>query len=99
MADRTGLHSILTSICPHVYFNPPETLKMEYPCIVYKLASIENRHADNIKYKTDISYDLTYISKTSDMYTALAISMLRYCRSGKPYVVDNLHHYPFTVYY
>lgn len=99
MADRIGLHNILTSICPHVYFNPPETLKMEYPCIVYKLASIENRNADNIKYKTDIFYDLTYISKTSDMSTVMAINTLRYCRPGKPYVVDNLHHYTFTVYY
>lgn len=99
MADRTGLHSILTTICPHVYYNPPETLKMEYPCIVYKLASIENRHADNIKYKTDISYDLTYISKTHDMATVSAINALRYSRPGRAYDADNLHHFTFTVYY
>lgn len=45
----------------NVYFQPPESLKLKYPAIIYKLENIGNRYANDDVYKQDRSYSLTYI--------------------------------------
>ena len=46
---RTDLHEILKEILgsDNVYFQPPESYKMEYPCIVYERSALTTRFADN----------------------------------------------------
>ena len=39
-----------------VYYQPPENLKMEYPCIRYSKSDIISRHADDIKYVNRIRF-------------------------------------------
>ena len=50
----------------NVYYNPPESLKMNFPCIVYNNSYIESIHADNIKYLDYTTYKITVISKKPD---------------------------------
>ena len=50
----------------HVYYNPPENLKMEYPAIRYSKNDIENTYASNIKYISRDVYDLVVIDKKPD---------------------------------
>ena len=52
MRDRIGLHEILceTLGSKNVYFQPPESVKMNYPAIVYSRSDIENDHANNQVY-------------------------------------------------
>ena len=38
MDRRLELQNLLETITPHVYYQPPATVKMEFPCIVYKKA-------------------------------------------------------------
>ena len=54
---RLELHELLCGLLGsrHVYFQPPESVKMRYPAIVYNLDYIENKHAD----------DGVYLSKKS----------------------------------
>ena len=49
MASRLDLQTFLEEILEsrNVYFQPPESVKMKYPAIVYALDDIENVHADN----------------------------------------------------
>ena len=42
------LETILGS--ENVYFQPPESYKIEYPCIIYERANIKAIKADNIGY-------------------------------------------------
>ena len=49
MASRLDLQTFLEELLKskNVYFQPPESVKMKYPAIVYALDDIENVHADN----------------------------------------------------
>ena len=50
--DRLSLHEKLIAILgyPNVYFQPPPTLVLKYPCIIYKLDDISTFHANDKKY-------------------------------------------------
>lgn len=82
-----------------VYFNPPETVRMTYPAIVYERSDIDNMHADNLPYIRNYRYMLTVIDKNPDSAHVDAVSMLPSCSYDRHYVADNLHHDVFTIYF
>lgn len=81
---------------PNLYFQPPETVKLVYPCIIYRLSTSVNRYADNVPYSTSIAYDVTYITRspTSSVPTCLMKEPL--FRFSRYYTAENLHHYAYT---
>lgn len=102
MADRLELQSELEELLgsKNVYFNPPETLKMKYPCIRYSLENPYTRHANNNVYMLVHKYEGVIIDRNPD--SIIAESMLnafQMCSLGSPYPADNLNHFPFTLYY
>ena len=101
MRKRVQLQSKLEDILGsnHVYFDPPATIKMSYPAIVYSLEGINNTAADNFNYKYDHEYMVTYISKNPDDEMVDIIAQLPTCNFSRHYVADNLHHWAFTLYY
>jgi len=82
----------------NVYFQPPPTIKMKYPAIVYALESIENVHADNLVYKQDKLYRATVITYDPDSEIIDKVSTLPRCRFVTHFKVDNLNHYIFILY-
>lgn len=50
----------------HVYFSPPESLKLKYPCIVYHRTGGHTRKADNNLYLFGFEYTVTIIDKDAD---------------------------------
>ena len=48
LRSRLGLDEILRSLAPNVYFQPPETIKIKYPCIIYSLDDYDTRFADTL---------------------------------------------------
>lgn len=101
MASRKELHNRLCEILGYknVYFNPPESMKIEYPCIVYNLDNKENVKADNRNYLKRNYYNVTLIhpdpvNKIQDM-----IMDLDYCSFVSFYSVDDLNHYRYQIYY
>jgi hypothetical protein len=68
MTNRLTLHQTLVDILGsgNVYYNPPESQKLNFPCIVYNLSYIEQVHADNKKYLDYTTYKITVISKIPD---------------------------------
>lgn len=101
MASRLDLHEILCSILGtrNVYFQPPATIKMIYPAIVYSLSNVENVHADDIAYDQRYSYEVIVIDKDPDNMVMKHVSALPYCRFNRYYTADNLNHYAFTLYF
>lgn len=91
------LENILGS--PYVYFQPPESVKMHYPAIVYTLASINNIHANNAVYSQSRSYEITVIDYDPDSEIVNKVSKLPMCRFNRHFKSDNLNHYVFTLYY
>ena len=82
---RLKLHEILVEIlgADHVYFQPPENVKLEYPAIVYSRKQISNRFADNLVYKQNFTYQITVIDYDPDSAITAKISKQLYCRWTK----------------
>lgn len=99
---RLELHEKLCSILGsrHVYFQPPETVKMKYPAIVYKRTGYRIIRADNGMYLKIAEYDVTYINDDPDKdLSDEMLSAFQYCRVDRPYTADNLYHYVYSVFY
>lgn len=98
---RLILHEKLKSILgnPNVYYQPPESVKIRYPAIVYSRNGIENTHADDTVYYRKTFYEITVIDKQPDSEAADKISLLPFCRFNRHFVSDNLYHDVFTLYF
>lgn len=101
MNNRNKLHELLceTLGSRQVYFQPPESVKMKYPAIVYSRNRIDNEHADDGVYIQSPSYSVTVIDKNPDSEIVDNISLLPRCRFDRHYISDNLNHDVFTIYY
>lgn len=101
MSRRLELHELLCSTLGsrHVYYQPPETIKMTYPAIVYSRSNIENRFANDSVYKQSHFYTLTVIDKNPDSEIVEKVSILPSCRFDRHFTSDNLNHDTFTIYY
>lgn len=83
----------------HVYFQPPENLKIAYPCIVYERSSGRTDFADNIPYRFGKLYSITVIDSNPDSPIPDEISKLPCCTFDRHYVADNLNHDVFEIYF
>lgn len=100
MTDRIKLHNLLTSVlCSrNVYFQPPESIKMEYPAIVYSRSDIDSDFADNLPYLRRHEYELVVIDEDPDSEIVEKVVALPTCRFVRHYTADNLNHDVFTIY-
>ena len=101
MSSRLELQTLLeeTLGSRNVYFQPPDSITMKYPAIVYSRNSIRNRNANNGVYNQDISYSITVIDKNPDSEIVTKVSQLPMCRFDRHYKADNLNHDVFTLYF
>ena len=101
MNRRLELQSILESFIgnSNVYYQPPENLKMEYPCIRYYVSDITSSHADNINYVNTIGYEIVVIDKHPDNPVIEKILGLPLSSYDRHYIADNLNHDVLRVYY
>lgn len=97
--NRLELQTILEEILEtrNVYFQPPETVKLKYPCIIYTRSDIDTLHADNIPYSNNKVYTLTVIDKNPDSELPDKIAKLESCVFEQHYTSDNLNHDVFRL--
>lgn len=95
MTNRLTLHKTLTDILGsgYVYYNPPESTKMSFPCIVYKLNNIIPTHADNMNYIDHTVYKITVISKQVDHPAVKKILKLPRTRFSTSFTANGFYHY------
>lgn len=101
MSRRLEFHDILKNIpgVKKAYFQPPESVNLVYPCIVYELNNMDIQFADNIPYSVRDSYTVTLIDPNPDSVIRYELSKMPLCRFDRFYTADNLNHYVFTIYY
>lgn len=106
MASRLSLHEDLKTLLGsnNVYYQPPESLKIKYPCFIYRLSAANVHAADNNIYLYNRQYQLTYITKDPD--SELIDEIPKYfarkfkgCRMSAHFTSDNLNHYNYTIHY
>lgn len=101
MASRLELHEKLKELLGsgNVYYQPPAKHNMSYDAIRYSLSRKDTKFADDRRYKNMNCYELIVISRLPDPEVIEKILDLPYSSLGRPYVADNLNHYPITLYY
>lgn len=101
MASRLELQERLESLLgnKHVYYQPPESIKMEYPAIVYSKSDIRSIPANDGKYSLFCCYEIIVISKRPDHPVIKELLKLPYCTYSRTYTSDNLNHDALYLYY
>lgn len=94
---QTKLEELLGS--RNVYYQPPESIKMEYPAIVYSKSDIERMAANNAGYLLFDCYDIIVIDKKLDNPVIHKILNLPNSSYDRNYKSDNLNHDVITLYY
>ena len=100
MKDRFELDAKFREILgtSNVYFQPPESVKMKYDCIRYKLNRINVDYAGNLPYRHRKGYIGTVISPDPDCTIINEILKLPKCTFDRFYTADNLNHWVFIIY-
>lgn len=98
---RIAFDEILRSILGtnNVYFQPPESVKLSYPCIIYERTDEDTKFADNSPYHVTKAYEVTAIDRNPDSEIPDKIAKLPMSRFARHFTVDNLNHDIFIVYY
>lgn len=101
MAPRSELHTKLKSILgsDNVYFQPPPTLLMKYPCIRYNRDRISAEFADNNPYFHETRYQVTAISRDPDSDISMKLAKLPKCTHDRFYTADGLNHDVFNLFF
>lgn len=101
MASRLELQEKLEELLgsKNVYYQPPESVKMEYPAIKYSKSSISIEHANNAVYSKKKRYEIIVIDRRPDNDVVDKLLELPYCSYDRPYKADNLNHDVLTLYY
>lgn len=102
MNRRDQLQDILQSIVGNnhkVYYQPPENLRLIFPCIEYHLSSIDSMQADDKNYKNTRRYQLTVIDPKPESPWIEKLLDLPMCSFSRHYTSDGLNHDVFYIYY
>lgn len=95
-------HGLLrdNELAENVYFQPPSTVQMKYPCIRYERSDIFTRHADDMIYMYRDRYTVTVIDPNPDSpIPDILLKHFRLISFDRQYTVDNLNHVVFRLYY
>lgn len=101
MDRRPDLHDLLKDLLgtDAVYFQPPSSTELEYPCIVYQRDAAKVEYADNKGYVGMWRYQVTYISRRPDDAVPTTLALLPRCSFVRSFVADKLNHYVYSLYY
>lgn len=83
----------------NVYFQPPSTITMKYPCIVYEKSDIDTKSANDGTYLARKQYKITVIDTNPDSLIPDRIANLPMCRFITHYTASNLNHDVYNIYY
>lgn len=101
MGQRLDLQTLLEAVLgtSNVYFQPPANVQMQYPCIVYQRSAADTKFADNSTYSDIKRYQVSVIDLNPDSEIPDKIAALPMCTLARCFVVDNLNHDIFNLYY
>ena len=96
MRNRIEFDNYLRTIAQNVYFQPPASLVMKYPAIVYSTYTVDSANASNEVYLVALSYRCVVFDKSPDSKIASKLMRSKNFRFERYYVSDNLNHFSFV---
>ena len=103
--NRPELSQQLHELCENVYFQPPESKKLVYPCIVYSFVGVDVSRADNAPYVIRREYTVQYITTNPEPelngvgMVETFLTRFDHIRHNTHFTKDNLYHDTFHLYY
>ena len=94
----------------NVYYSPPESIQLHYPCIVYHRDDIRTNKADNLTYLMTTRYIVTIIDNDPDsgeyddsrgLFSLVEKFLAHFpmCQYANHRFVNNMNHDTFYLYY
>lgn len=83
----------------YVYYQPPASISLTYPCIVYERNNISQKYANNLMYNGTRQYSVKLIDPSPDSSVIDNLLSFPLCRYVRHYASDNLNHDIFYIYY
>lgn len=101
MRTRLELREILIQATEldKLYYQPPATIQMKYPCIVYGFLGYATQNADDLRYLGHKKYMVTIIDKDPDSVYPDRMLEIPFCEFDRYYTSDNMNHWVFSVYF
>lgn len=81
---------------PHVYYQPPESVKMVYPCFIYKLDAVDEVYSSDKPYLYRDDFTVTYVTRDPEPEIVAGLKNLKQVGYDRHYTAENLHHYVFS---
>lgn len=83
----------------NLYFDPPRSIQMKFPCVVYDMENPVIQYADDRPYQFSYRWNITIIDRdgTKGEYYLRKMLELPYCSFDRKFVTDNLYHFIFTL--
>lgn len=99
--ERLQIQTLLETLLGsrNVYFQPPATVKMSYPAIVYSRDYQTTSFADNKPYRNNKRYLVTVIDKDPDSKIPDKVASLPKSSFSRHFVADSLNHDAYSVYF
>lgn len=104
--SRLALHDILIEILgtqgqtvSRVYFQPPSTVKLEYPCIIYSLSDQKDFFSGDRIYFGMNKYLVTIVDKNPDSLFPEKVHDLPYSAFSTKFNKDGLNHTIYSLYF
>lgn len=106
MSRRELFQEILEGLMPdgfdnddYVHFQPPPTVQLSYPAIIYHKSKPHTLHADNILYRNKDCYTVMVIDPDPDSELPGKVARLPYASFDRSYTADQLNHDVYSVYF
>lgn len=101
MAQRSELQTLFINLLglDHVYFQPPPSLLMQYPCIVYERSKVDTKFADNRPYKHTKRYQVTVIDRDPDSDIPDKVGNFPMCSHSRFFKADGLNHNVYDLFF
>lgn len=101
MSRRLELHAILKQILGsnYVYFQPPNSIQLEYPCIIYKRDRNNTKFANDKPYSRTKRYQITIIDRDPDSEIPDKVAALPMCLFDRFYTADKLNHDVYNIFF
>ena len=104
--NRIDLHNKFVEILgtqgqlvSRVYFQPPPSVKLEYPCIIYKRYDQKDFFSNDKIYLRLKRYSVTVVDKNTDSQIPDMVGALRYSSFSSHFAIDGLNHDVYSLYF
>lgn len=99
MGTQQELQDLLLTLADNVYFQPPESKAIAYPCIVYKWNKIQVKYANNERYRKRKAYMVTIIDEDPNSPIAETVAELPLSRFDRMFTADQLNHFVYIIFF